>query len=109
MANILNYSGEAIQKYVSRHLLFILYVVLLLIIYIGTRYNEEKAVTDIYNLSKEISEAQKRYLQIKTAYQHTTQMTYIDSKLEPIGVGISKEPIKDIIIYEDSIKNSESK
>lgn len=103
MANAFNSFSEAIQKYVSKHLSFILYVVLLLVIYIGVRYNEERAVADIYNLSKEISEAQKRYMQIKTTYQRTTQMTYIDSKLNDIGVGISKEPIKDIIVYEDTI------
>ncbi len=103
MANIFNTSGEFIQKYVSKQLPFILYVVFLLVIYISLRYNEEKAVTDIYNLSKEITEAQKRYMQVKTAYQHTTQMTYIDSQLESTGVGISKEPIKDIIIYEDTV------
>ncbi|MBR1769652.1 MAG: hypothetical protein IJ748_04260 [Bacteroidales bacterium] len=106
MANLLKkyFSGETVFSYIGRNIPFILYIVLLLIFYISSRYNVERTVKDISELSKDISELQKHYQQVKTNFQRTTQMTYIDSKLESTGVGISKEPIMDIIIYNDSIK-----
>lgn len=89
------------QKFIAKNLRIILYSAFLLVIYIGLRYKVEGTVSDIFALSKEVSELQKRYMQVKTDYQRTTQMTYINARLESIGVGIPKEPIKDIIVYDE--------
>ncbi len=107
MANIFDITGGAIQKLIGKHGLFIFYIVVLLLLYIGSRYRVERAVRDIFNLSSEVAEQQKRYLKIKTWYQQTTSMGNINTCLEPTGVGISKEPIKDIILMEN--KNLEVK
>lgn len=101
MANIFDITGGAIQKLIGKHGLFIFYIVVLLLLYIGSRYRTEKVVRDIFNLSSEVAEQQKRYLKIKTWYQQTTSMGRINTYLESIGVGISKEPIKDIILLSE--------
>jgi hypothetical protein len=97
-------SGDILlNDYVTSHIPFILVITVLLVFYIASRYNIEKTVRDIDKLSKDISELQKHALNVKTTYQTTTRMLYINDKLAPSGVEVSKEPIKDIIIYNDSV------
>ncbi|MBQ9255066.1 MAG: hypothetical protein IJ180_09875 [Bacteroidales bacterium] len=93
--------GNIIQKWFGKYIGFIFFVVLLLVLLITLRYNIEGEVREINKLSKEINELQKRSLKVKTTYQTTTQMTYINSRLESTGIAISTEPIKDIIVYDD--------
>lgn len=109
MANIIKqiFSGEVVKEHVSRYLPFIVFIVVLLNVYIGFRYHIENTVKDISTLSKDISDLQKHYLQVKTSFQRTSQMTFIDSKLSSTGVAISKEPIRDIIIYEPQKQEDE--
>jgi hypothetical protein len=98
-------SGDILQtKAVIHHIPMIFIITLLLILYIASRYNIERTIRDINKLSKEVSELQKHSLKVKTTYQTTTKMLYLNNRLEGTGVTISKEPIKDIIIIDDKAK-----
>ena len=94
-------SRISIYRVVSKNLGFILYCCALLIILISLRYGIEGSVRKINKLSSEISELQEKSREEKTKYQTATKMSSVDTRLESTGVSISKEPIKDIIIYED--------
>lgn len=94
-------SKISIYRLVSKNIGFIIYCCTLLIILISLRYGIEGSVRNINKLSSEISELQEKSREEKTKYQTATKMSSVDARLESTGVSISKEPIKDIIIYED--------
>ncbi|MCQ2326718.1 MAG: hypothetical protein MJZ71_04070 [Bacteroidales bacterium] len=95
------HSKISIYRLVSKNLGFIIYCCALLIVLISLRYGIEGSVRKINKLSSEISELQEKSREEKTKYQTATKMSSVDARLESTGVSISKEPIKDIIIYED--------
>ncbi|MCF0210861.1 MAG: hypothetical protein HUK18_06095 [Bacteroidales bacterium] len=110
MANMLHkvFGGSNMINFFTKYAKITALIIILLVCLIAFRYVIEGEVRKIYKLSSEISDLQKRSSKIKTTYQITSSMARIDANLEPIGVGISTEPIKGMIIYEEeSKKNNE--
>ncbi len=84
-------------RWLSSNVLLLLLIALLLIVYIGNRYKIEGTVKNIDSISREIQQLHQKHTQMKTTYQNTSKMLELDKKLAPIGVGVSKEPIKEVI------------
>ena len=71
--------------------------ILLCLLYITNRYGIETTVKDIESCSKEIKNLNLEHVEMKKKYQQATMMRVVAEKLSPIGVDISKEPIKEVI------------
>lgn len=91
-----------LSNWMKNNIMLILLVAVLLIFYITNRYSIEVSVKKIDKCSKEIKELQQHSTKIKTMYQKSSMMLILDKKLAPIGVGISKEPIKEVIVIENN-------
>lgn len=77
----------------------IIFSVLLIVLYISNRYYLETTLKEMDNLEIEINALQKKYSDQKGEYQKATQMLELEKKLEPIGVKVAKERIKQTILY----------
>ena len=62
------------------------------------RYNCYSIVNDINTLDRDINNLKSKSFGVKSKHQNIISMHELDAKLSVIGVGISKEPVKDIII-----------
>ncbi len=91
-------TGKIWQTVFLRNRFYFLFVVGLFVILISVKYTTNKELMKINALSKEVNDLKEEYLQKRTYYQNSVSMTAIEQRLESIGVGISKEPVKDIII-----------
>ncbi len=95
--------GEIIQgklllgKWLVSNVILYMLIVVLLLLYITNRYGIEKTVKNIESCSKEIKALNLEHIKMKTRYQNSAMMHVIAEKLEPTGVDISKEPIKEVI------------
>ena len=74
-----------------------LFIVFLFVLYITNRYNSEGTVKDIEKCSKDIKQLHQQHIMMKTRYQNSSMMLVLSEKLEPVGVSVSKEPIKEVI------------
>ena len=70
------------------------------ILFIGNRYIIETTINKIEDTNKEIKELELKRTSLKTKYQRTSMMMELEKTLEPIGVGVSREPIKKVILIE---------
>lgn len=77
----------------------IIFSVLLIVLYISNRYYLETTLKEMDNLEIEINALQKKYSDQKGEYQNATQMLELEKRLEPIGVKVAKERIKQTILY----------
>ncbi|MDD2287270.1 MAG: FtsL-like putative cell division protein [Bacteroidales bacterium] len=77
----------------------IIFSVLLIVLYISNRYYLETTLKEMDNLEIEINALQKKYSDQKGEYQKATQMLELEKRLEPIGVKVAKERIKQTILY----------
>lgn len=77
----------------------IIFSVLLIVLYISNRYYLETTLKEMDNLEIEINALQKKYSNQKGEYQKATQMLELEKRLEPIGVKVAKERIKQTILY----------
>lgn len=77
----------------------IIFSVLLIVLYISNRYYLETTLKEMDNLEIEINSLQKKYSDQKGEYQKATQMLELEKRLEPIGVKVAKERIKQTILY----------
>ena len=77
----------------------IIFSVLLIVLYISNRYYLETTLKEMDNLEVEINSLQKKYSDQKGEYQKATQMLELEKRLEPIGVKVAKERIKQTILY----------
>lgn len=93
-------NGTFLQKITLSNLLFMGFCVLLLMVYISLRYTCNATIRKINTIYKEITILKAKSLETKTIYQNTISMHNLDNKLKERGIGISKEPVKDIIIIE---------
>ncbi len=84
-------------RWLSSNIWLLLLIVAMLLIFITNRYRIEGAVKDIDNCSLEIKQLNQKHTRMKTTYQNTSKMLELDKKLAPIGIGVSKEPIKEVI------------
>ncbi|MBP1630693.1 MAG: hypothetical protein H6Q15_1586 [Bacteroidetes bacterium] len=91
--------GFLVKKSFLSFLPAILLGVVLIVVYIGNRYYIETTLKKMDNMQLEINALQKKYSDQKGAYQKTTQMLEIDNKLQAQGVKVSKEKIKQTILY----------
>lgn len=91
-------TGKIWQTAFRRNKFYFMFVVVLFVILISVKYTTNKELMKINALSKEVNDLKDEYLQQRTYYQNSVSMTAIEQRLETIGVGISKQPVKDIII-----------
>src|SRR5690554_2246192 len=77
----------------------IIFSVQLIVLYISNRYYLETTLKEMDNLEIEINALQKKYSDQKGEYQKATQMLELEKRLEPIGVKVAKERIKQTILY----------
>lgn len=64
------------------------------------QYIIETTINKIEDTNKEIKELELKRTSLKTKYQRTSMMMELEKTLEPIGVGVSREPIKKVILIE---------
>ncbi len=91
-------TGKIWQTAFRHNKFYFMFVVVLFVILISVKYTTNKELMKINALSKEVNDLKDEYLQQRTYYQNSVSMTAIEQRLETIGVGISKQPVKDIII-----------
>ena len=89
-----------LRKWFSKNIFLFLLIAILWIVYIANRYGIETKVRQIENTNKEIKELEMKRTSIKTQYQKSSMMMELEKTLEPIGVGVSREPIKKVILIE---------
>lgn len=77
----------------------ILFAVFLMVLYISNRYYMETTLKEMDRIEVEINAIQKKYSDQKGEYQKTTQMLELEKILEPKGIKIAKEKIKQTILY----------
>lgn len=95
--------GEILLKtWFSKNILLFLLIAFLWIVYIANRYGIETTINRIEDTNKEIKELELRRTSIKTQYQRSSMMMELEKTLEPIGVGVSREPIKKVILIEEN-------
>ena len=82
-------------SWLHSNILLCLWIVFLSLLYITNRYGIETTVKDIESCSKEIKNLNLEHVEMKKKYQQATMMRVVADRLSPIGVDISKEPIKD--------------
>lgn len=89
-----------LRKWFSKNIFLFLLIAILWIVYIANRYGIETKVRQIENTNKEIKELEMKRTSIKTQYQKSSMMMELEKALSPIGVGVSREPIKKVILIE---------
>ncbi len=95
--------GEILLKtWFSKNILLFLLIAFLWLVYIANRYGIETTINRIEDTNKEIKELELRRTSIKTQYQRSSMMMELEKTLEPIGVGVSREPIKKVILIEEN-------
>ncbi len=94
-------------RWLVSNIRLVLLVVVLILLYITNRYKIEGTVKSINACSKEIEQLHQRHTKIKTTYQNSSMMLVLAKKLEPIGIGVSKEPIKEVIFISDKKEENE--
>lgn len=85
-----------------RNILLFLLLAVLYVLYIANRYNIEGKVKEIEACNKEIKELEMKRTNIKTQYQKSSMMMELEKDLESVGVGVSREPIKKVILITDN-------
>lgn len=86
-----------LKGWLTSNLLLFVLVAFLCIIYISNRYNIEITVKDIEACSHEIKMLTVEHTKLRTEYQNSIMMHKLAEKLQPLGVDISREPIKEVI------------
>lgn len=84
-------------SWLHSNILLCLWIVFLSLLYIANRYGIETTVKNIESCSKEIKNLNLEHVEMKKKYQQATMMRVVADRLSPIGVDISKEPIKEVI------------
>lgn len=93
--------GEVLLRtWFRKNIGLFLLIAALLILYIANRYRIETTINQIEDTNKEIKELELKRTSIKTKYQRSSMMMELEKTLEPIGVGVSREPIKKVILTE---------
>ena len=93
--------GKVLLKpWFHKNILLFLCIAVLCILFIGNRYIIETTINKIEDTNKEIKELELKRTSLKTKYQRTSMMMELEKTLEPIGVGVSREPIKKVILIE---------
>ena len=91
-----------LRKWFSKNIFLFLLIAILWIVYIANRYGIETKVRQIENTNKEIKELEMKRTSIKTQYQKSSMMMELEKALSPVGVGVSREPIKKVILIQDN-------
>ncbi len=92
------FHGEVLLgRWLTANFKLILLIVGLCIVHITNRYKIEGTVKEIERCSTEIEQLHQKHTQMKALYQNSSMMLVLAKKLEPIGVDVSKEPIKEVI------------
>jgi hypothetical protein len=95
--------GEVLlRKWFTKNIWLFLLIAVLWIVYIANRYRIETTVKQIENTNKEIKELEMKRTSIKTQYQRISTMMELEKTLSPIGVSVSREPIKKVILIEEN-------
>lgn len=95
--------GEVLLGPWFRKNIFLFFIIAILtILYIANRYNIEGKVRAIEKTNQEIKELEMKRTGIKTQYQKSSMMMELEKTLTPIGVGVSREPIKKVILITDN-------
>ena len=93
-------------SWLHSNILLCLWIVFLSLLYITNRYGIETTVKDIESCSKEIKNLNLEHVEMKKKYQQATMMRVVAEKLSPIGVDISKEPIKEVIFISPMLNSA---
>ncbi|MBR5253971.1 MAG: hypothetical protein IKV46_02900 [Bacteroidales bacterium] len=95
--------GEVLlKKWFTRNIFLFLLIAVLWLVYIANRYRIETTVRQIENTNKEIKELELKRTSVKTRYQRLSTMMELEKALSPVGVGISREPIKKVILISEN-------
>ncbi len=95
--------GDVLLKsWFSRNVLLFLLISVLWILFIANRYNIEGKVRAIKQTTKEIKELEMKRTSIKTQYQKSSMMIELEKNLSSVGVGVSREPIKKVILITEN-------
>lgn len=95
--------GEVLlKKWFTRNIFLFLLIAVLWLVYIANRYRIETTVRQIENTNKEIKELELKRTSVKTRYQRLSTMMELEKALLPVGVGISREPIKKVILISEN-------
>ncbi|MBO7277096.1 MAG: hypothetical protein J6U84_03945 [Bacteroidales bacterium] len=91
-----------LKSWFRRNVWLFLLISVLWILFIANRYNIEGNVRAIKQTIKEIKELEMKRTSIKTQYQKSSMMIELEKNLSSVGVGVSREPIKKVILITEN-------
>jgi hypothetical protein len=91
-----------LKSWFRRNVWLFLLISVLWILFIANRYNIEGNVRAIKQTTKEIKELEMKRTSIKTQYQKSSMMIELEKNLSSVGVGVSREPIKKVILITEN-------
>ncbi len=84
-----------------KHLPFVLFVMVLLLTYIGNNHYGEKTNRKVQRLEQEVEDLRADYTTLKADYMFSSKQSEVARRVEPLGLIESQKPPHKIVISED--------